>query len=203
MRTFAIAARAVCVVPDNLDQVSQRLAAITAKLVAPEVNCANECTRLWGLFSRVARVPKATLRTEAARAFCRDLDALGQRLDLPPLPDWDDLPQALDDPAAGDMDAAPDITHELLTLDVVRSRAKTLKAGQSSAHFPAQEAARLLSTLSMDDRRQLFDTLVGKGVLGRSDVNLLIRFLVKGDEVSGAETMLVEVLQRLGDWLAQ
>lgn len=202
MRTFAIAARAVCAIPDNIDEVSQRLAAVTAKLVAPEVNCANECTRLWSLFARVARVPKPALRAEAARAFCRDLDALGQRLDLPPLPDWEMLPQAIDDPSAADLDTPDAPTPELLALDVVRERAKSIRQGQTGA-FPAAEAARLLSALSMDDRSQIFGTLVGKGVLGRSDVNLLIRFLVKGDEVSGTETMLVEVLQRLGEWLAQ
>jgi hypothetical protein len=36
--------------------------------------------------------------------------------------------------------------------------------------------------------------------MGRSDVNLLIRFLVKGGEVTPADTSLNEVLQRLGAW---
>jgi hypothetical protein len=175
---------------------------MTARLVPPEAQAALECTRLWGLFARVAQVPKETLREEAGKAFCRDLDALGQRLDLPPLADWKDLPVSIDEPGADELEPAP-LTQEPVTLTAVRERARSFVEGQPQAGLPAAEAAKLLNALSNSERRALLEQLVGTGLLGRSDVNLLIRFLVKGEDVGATDTMLIEVLERLGRWLAQ
>lgn len=203
MRVFAIAARAVCVVPANLDDVTRRLQRMAAKLVPPEATAAGECARLWTLFARVAQLPKETLREEAGRAFCRDLDGLGQRLDLPPLPDWDDLPSEIDEPGAIELEPAP-AAPEHVTLAIVRERARAVAAAlPADADFPAGEVAKLLGLLNNSELRQLFEQLVGSGMLGRSDVNLLIRCLVKGDGVGATDTMLIEVLERLGRWLAQ
>ena len=204
MRIFAIAARAVCVLPENLDAVSARLGMISGRLVAPESNAAQECLRLWKLFARVAQLPKESLRIEAGRAFCRDLDTLGQRLDLPPLADWEELPDELDEPGAPELEV-PVASGDAVTLALVKGQARAVfgPEAQGKHAFPAGETAKLVSSLNNNDRRQLFEELVGKGLLGRSDVNLLIRFLVKGDELESTDTMLVEVLDRLGRWLAQ
>ena len=204
MRMFAIASRAACVLPQSLDDISARLNMISGRLVAPESNAALECMRLWKLFARVAQLPKDGLRIEAGKAFCRDLDTLGQRLDLPPLADWEELPDELDDPGAPEPEI-PASTGEIITLASVKERAKQVFSSDVGAKhvFPAGETAKLVSSLNNNDRRQLFEELVGKGLLGRSDVNLLIRFLVKGDELETSDTMLVEVLDRLGRWLAQ
>lgn len=202
MRVFAIAARAVCVKPEGLEHVNRRLELVSSRLVPPEASAAEECLRLWKLFARVARVPKAGLRMEAGKAFCRDLDALGQRLDLPPLADWDDLPSEVDDPDAIDPEEGEDEV-DGLTLAAVQERARGVAAQSAGGPFPAQEAARLLAALDIDERRQLLEQLVGTGLLGRSDVNLLIRCLVKGEEVGVNDTMLIEVLERLGGWLAR
>src|SRR5687768_11951875 len=89
---FAIAARAACAAPDNVDDISKTLAAAIANLVPPEKLAAEECARLWSLFVRMVRRPKPQLRVEAGRALFRDLEAVGQRLDLPPLPNWEQIP---------------------------------------------------------------------------------------------------------------
>ena len=136
------------------------------------------------------------------RAFYHDLDRLSQRLDLPPLDDWQDLPEGVDTP-----DAAwegENLTPEPVSLAAVRERARELvqRDGVALKHFPASDAARLLAVLGPEQRRELFDSLVAQGQMGRADVNLLIRFLVKGGEVTSADTALSEVLMRLGGWLA-
>jgi hypothetical protein len=202
MRVYAIAARVVCVRPEGLEEVGGKLEALAARLVPPESRAAEECARLWALFARVAQVPKETLREEAGKAFCRDLDALGQRLDLPPLADWKDLPTFIDEPGAEELEPAP-LSQEPVTLVAVRERARSVAERQPQAAFPAPEAAKLLNSLSNSERRALLEQLVGTGLLGRSDVNLLIRFLVKGEDVGATDTMLIEVLERLGRWLAQ
>lgn len=201
VRLYAIAARAICARPDAHGVVDAWLGALPARLVAPELGAAQACHKLWVLFARVAQIPKEALRREAARAFYNDLDALAQRLDLPPLDDWQHLPEGIDDPDAAQLET-PGLSPEPVTLAAVRERARDVaRAHQASKHFPAPEAARLLSVLGTDERRLLFETLVGAGLMGRSDVNLLIRFLVKGGEVTTAETALNDVLQRLGAWL--
>src|SRR5690349_5048558 len=73
---FAIAARAVCVRPDAVDEITKTLAAAVANLVPPEKLAAEECVRLWQLFVRMVRRPKPQLRVEAGRAMFRDLEAI-------------------------------------------------------------------------------------------------------------------------------
>ncbi len=203
MRLFAVAARVVCALPQSLDEANARLEAMAERLVAPESKAAAECLKLWRLFARVAQVPKASLRMEAAKAFCRDLDALGQRLDLPPLSDWDDLPEGVDDANAFSIDVTAQLA-QVLPLPVVKERARLLYATPQpprSAQAAAQ-TAQLLSIMQSGERRELFETAVGRGLLGRGDVNLLIRFLIKGTPVGAADTTLIDVLDRLGRHLA-
>lgn len=203
VRLYAIAARAVCANPDAHARVHSWLGELATQLVPPEQGAAQACHKLWLLFARVAQIPKEALRREAARAFYNDLDALAQRLDLPPLDDWQDLPQGIDAPDAVRLET-PGLSPEPVTLLAVRQRAQdVLRAQPGHKHFPAPEAARLLSVLGTEERRKLFETLIGAGLMGRADVNLLIRFLVKGGEVSRSETALNDVLERLGDWLVR
>lgn len=201
VRLYAVAARTVCARLESHAAVHGWLGQLQPRLVPPESAAAEACHKLWLLFARVAQIPKEALRREAARAFYNDLDALAQRLDLPPLDDWEDLPEGIDDPDAVRLEA-PGLSPEPVTLQAVRERARDVARGhEGRKHFPASESARLLSVLGTDERRELFETLVGAGLMGRSDVNLLIRFLVKGGEVTPAETALNDVLERLGDWL--
>jgi hypothetical protein len=197
MRVYAIAARAVCAQPDALAPIHHWVSGLQGHLVPPELATAEACHKLWTLFARVAQIPKENLRLEAARAFYNDLDRLGQRLDLPPLDDWSELPVGIDDADAVSWEAH--LSPEPVTLTAVRQRAREV-VQDASGRFPAAEAARLLGVLGTAQRRELFDALVGAGLMGRSDVNLLIRFLVKGGEVTAADTSLNEVLQRLGAW---
>lgn len=208
VQLYAVAARAACAEPAGIDGIGQVLSAVASRLVEPERSAALECGRMWQLFARVARLPKDTLRLEAGRAFCRDLDALGQKLDLPPLPEWQDLPAGVDDPGfaalapnaeppPGEGRGAP------LSLDVVRQSAQGFAAAAGGSGVGAHESAQLLGALGNGERLALFDQMVGQGLLGRSDVNLLVRFLVKGEPVGPGDTMLIEVLQRLGSYLAK
>ena len=205
LRLFAIAARAACAAPGTIDAINARLQLIADKLLAPESFAAQECLRLWKLFARVANLPKEHLRHEAGLAFCRDLDALGQRLDLAPLMEWQELPDQLNEPnAEGEGDV--EVTHAdrpLATLAAVRGEAQARKAALHGEAFPASVTAQLLASLDADERRRAFEQMVGAGIMGRSEVNLLIRFMVKGDALGSGDTLLTEILQRLGRWLAQ
>lgn len=209
VRLFAIASRAVCALPTALDAVSTCLQRITEALVAPEKHAAEECSRLWHLFARVAQLPKATLRLEAARALCRDLDALGQRLDLPPLAEWIELPDGIDEPEHDAlMQHGPQpvagLQPEPLSLEMVQKSARALQSSAKDGHgISAEEGERLLAALEPQQRQSLFQQMVGQGVLGRSDVNLLIRFLLKGDKIGPSDTMLREVLERMAAYLAK
>lgn len=205
LKVFAIAARAACAAPDSIDAINARLQWVSGKLVAPEAFAAQECLRLWKLFTRVANLPKEQLRQEAGLAFCRDLDALGQRLDLAPLMEWTELPEQLDEPGTDTEDVeATNPDRALATLGAVREQAKAHKAGLATgAIFPAEVTAQLLASLDANERRRAFDQMVGAGVMGRSEVNLLIRFMLKGEALGSGDTLLTEILQRLGRWLAE
>ena len=203
MRVFAIAARVVCDVPANLGAVTNRLTALSSRLVPPESEAAKECQRLWQLFARVAHLPKEALREEAGKAFCRDLDALGQHLDLPPSDDWDELPRVLDDPAAFQMDAETPAA-VAVSLASMRDDARAHHALRGTDRVAtANQTLRLLSSLNNADLHTLFAQLIGQGVAGRSDINLLIRWLVKGESASAADVVLIDIAERLGRWLAQ
>ena len=202
VQLFVIAARAVCAQPAALDAVHGRLEQITRQLVAPEVLAAQEAWHLWRLFARVAQLPKAPLRYEAGRAYWRDLDGLSQRLDLPPLHEWDALPDGIDDAEAA-LDADPQVPLSQ-TLEATRMQARRHRDGLPQGEmFPAEQTLQLLLQLGQGERRGVLEQLIGQGILGRSDVNLLIRFLIKGDAVQPSDTTLNDVLQRVGRWLAR
>lgn len=211
IRLFAVAARTVCAQPKSLDAIAACLAAVCNHLVPPERQAAEECARMWHLFARVAQLPKETLRLEAARAFCRDLDSLGQKLDLPPLTEWKDLPEGIDEPGFAALEVhgsggAPAVggggtRAEPLPLNDVQKSARALADSAKEGVVEASEAARLLSALAAEDRQRLFQQMIGRGELSRSDANLLIRHLLKGGSVGEGDLMLREVLERLGQFL--
>lgn len=165
---------------------------------------------MWQLFARVAQLPKDTLRLEAGRAFCRDLDALAQRLELPPLAEWLDLPEGVADPAfkkaAADDSGVTEATRQIgseTSIEDLASRAKTLSAAHPGKRGPPPEdAAELLAAMDAGARATWLDAMVGKGTLSRGDVSLLIRYLAKGGTIGTNDTMLIEVLARLVKALA-
>lgn len=196
VRLFAVAARAVCAEPASLVPITKTIDVICGRLVPPESHTAQECARLWILFSRVAQLPKEALRREAARAFCRDLDALGQRLQLAPLPEWLDLPEGMDEPGAVSLTEAGVAQARALSLVETAAEAKKLAAGTKA--LDASKVIGLLRHLEPQALRAWLDQMVGKGELGRSDVNLLVRQLVKTEGIGAHDTVLIEVLSRLG-----
>lgn len=202
VRLYAIAARALCARPESLASIGQYLQAVQAALIQPELGAAQACEHLWQVFAKVATLPKESLRMEAGRAFARDLDALGQRLDLAPLQNWEQIPTGIDDPEPVALTPST-LQPESVALDVVRKRAHELRQKRPDAPFEASEAAFLLNLLDVNQRREVLERLVGQGILMRSEVNLLIRFLVKGGEISQKDTTLLDAFSRLGTWLAQ
>ena len=206
MSLYAVAARAVCADPGVVEHVTQVLEAIGKRLVPPEAHAAQECGRMWQLFARVARLPKDTLRQEAGRAFCRDLDALGQRLDLPPLAEWADLPAGVDSPdyaSPSPQEVPAERRATPLTLEEVQRSARAFAEASPQGHVSATDAAQLVAALAAGERTALFAQMVGKGQMGRSDTNLLVRFLAKGEPPGPHDTVLIEVLERLGSHLAK
>lgn len=207
VQLFAIAARAACAQPTNLSTISYALDQACAQLLRPELDAAQECGRMWQLFAKVAQLPKDSLRLEAGRAFCRDLDALAQRLELPPLAEWVDLPEAISD---ANHAAAPEGPGDgrapttALPLGDLQARARELLlAAPGKQVVPPNDAAQLMARFEATARAQWLDTMVGQGVLGRTDVSLLIRFLAKGGAVAAGDSMLIEVLGRLVRALAR
>lgn len=200
MLLFAMAARASCAQPDNLPAISQTLAQVCAELSGAEWEAAQHCARMWQLFAKVAQLPKATLRLEAGRAFCRDLDALAQRLELPPLAEWVDVPDGVDE-AQEPMVVAPQARMtEALTLPLAQivTEAQQLLAQHPGKHGVDSTAiAALLGQWHPGERASWLDGQVGLGVLSRTDVSLLIRCLAKGGTVHSGDSMLIEVLERL------
>jgi hypothetical protein len=199
---FAIAARAACAQPKNLSAIGQTLSQACEALVSPEMDAARECARMWQLFAKVAQLPKDTLRLEAGRAFCRDLDALAQKLELPPLAEWVDLPEGISEAGYDDVADKAEIPHdaEAASLDfaAIAHRARQLVVQYPEPKsVPAPDIAALLAHMDADTRSRWLDTMVGQGILGRTDVSLLIRCLAKGGAVQAGDTMLVEVLGRL------
>jgi hypothetical protein len=203
MRLFAIAARVVCLRPDQLEEVDRQLEAVRNKLVPPEANAAKECRKLWRMFSKVALLPKTNLLYEASKAFYRDLDAISQRLDLPPMEEWDQLPAGIDDPNPIDWHQST-ANQEIQTLEEVQQQAIAIgKKLQKSVPFPARDAAKLLMALEVGEQKKVFTELVGQGLMGRAEVQLLTRYLMKGEDINEEDSALVEALRRLGEWLSR
>jgi hypothetical protein len=200
---FAIAARAACVRPEGLEEISKTLAAAIANLVPPEKLAAEECVRLWALFVRMVRRPKPQLRVEAGRALFRDLEAIGQRLDLPPLSNWDEIPAGVNAPNAVNVKRAFD-DDEGTSIEQVKSRAKAkAKKKGSGPPLKGQEVLGLLVELSSDTRERLYTQMIGAGALGRSDAALIERVLASGAKVGREDDVLIEALEKLGTWLVK
>lgn len=197
---YAIAARVVVANPDGVGEVTQRLAMAGANLVPPESVTAAECSRLWLLFVRFLRAARPPARVEAGKAFLRDLEAVGQRLELPPLPGWDRLPQGVNDPNAVSTEWS-EVTSQGETLEAIRGRAKARAVDLKG--LEATEVAQLVRSLYVAERDALLTKLVGEGVMSRSEVGLLVRWLAKGEKLADDDSALIEVFGRLGAWLAR
>ncbi|MBI5510629.1 MAG: hypothetical protein HY903_17870 [Deltaproteobacteria bacterium] len=198
---YAIAARATCERPEALDAIVQTLGRTSTHLMPPEQMAANECARLWQFFVQAATTGKPTLRLEAGRALVRDLDMLGQRLDLAPLSGWDKIPAAIDDPNAVDPEDAdddddPDSGDPLAT---VRRRAK--KLATKKRRLSASDTLELLAALAPTGRQEVFGTMIGAGILGRSDATLVEQQLLRGGKLRGENDALSDTLDKLGAWL--
>lgn len=201
VQLFLIGARVVCEQPQLLDTVTERLGASVGSLVPPASIAAEECGRLWMSFARVAASAKPKLVGEAGRALYGDLEALCQRLDLPPLQDWRRVPAAVGaGPAAGE----PPARETGADLDVIRARAidRAANLGEDD-HLPGLEVATLLTGMDRHARDTLFKHLVGEGILARGDCNMLAQVIVRGGTITEEDEALLAVLEELGNWLTR
>ena len=206
---YAIAARAVCARPESTESISAALIVVTKNLVPPERIAADECEKLWGLFVRVATLPKPKLRSEAGRAMYRDLESIGQRLDLPPLTSWEQPPDELDAPDAIDPEAMPadDVG---TSVDEVRADArkrldehkkKRKKKEKGEPSLPPPEVLGMLRDMRGESREKLLSEAVGKGIIMRNDSALLQRVISLDTQVGKGDDVLREGLESLGKWL--
>ena len=198
---YAVAARVVAAKPECLGDVTHRLALVTRDLVPPESLAAAECSRLWMLFARLAQAASAHVRTEAGKALVRDLDGLGQRLELMPLSGWDKLPQYIDDPKAVSVEQS-EVTSSGDTLETIRARAKA-SAAEAKQGLVGSEVAKLVRALAIEEREKLLVRLVSEGAIGRSEGQLLVRWLAKGGALSADDEALDELLANVGKWLSK
>lgn len=197
IQVFAIAGRAVCAVPENLESVTGTLATIIDQLVPPERLAAQECARLWGLFGRMVLSNKPGLLAEGGRALYRDLDALGQQLDLPPLPSWSEIP---DQVAAPNPVAAAEETRPGESLAAIKLRAKAL--AKKHQRVSAAGALELVGLLDDGELQQMLRLAIKGGILGRTDGALIAQAAEQEREISPDDELLVELLEKLGVWLA-
>ncbi len=200
LRLFVIAARAVSARPDKLAEIEAALERATRGLLPPESLAVEECRRLWRYFRRAAESPKPSLRLEAGRAIYRDLEALGQRLDLPPLQPWDKLPLGLVAQVDDDEDSSPtDVDLEGVRRRARRRRAKGGKAGR----LRPEEVADLLRLLGREELERVLAERVGQGFMGRGEGQLVVHWLARGEKLAHDDEALREILGRLGDWLVE
>ena len=196
---YAVASRVVCNEPEVIDTVTSRLEQAVEGLVPPESLAAGDCQHLWALFSRVARQPKPTLRMEACRALYRDLDSIGQRLHLPPLPPWGELPEQLGE-RGGENDevTVPEGVKRAHVVTELKRLYAELGPGQNVA---AADVLRLLTELNIKELDELLGELRGSGRLSRSESSLVERFVLKKSTLGKDDEILIEVLERVGVWL--
>lgn len=200
LKMYAIAARVVALQPDDVGDLTKRLGVLISSLVPPESVAAAHCHKMWLMFSRLATAGKPSVREQAGRAFVRDLDQVGRHLDVPPIDGWDALPMGVDAPGALIMDLS-DATSPGETLDTVKRRAAAQKDGKGG--LEPQAVADLVRALFPEERDRLLMKLIGDGVLGRSEVSLIVRWLTKGGKLGKEDDALADVLQRLGTWLGK
>jgi hypothetical protein len=199
---YAIAARVVVQKPDDTGEVTKRLGILCSALVPPELIAAQQCGRMWMLFARMATAGNPAMREQAGRAFVRDLDQVGRSLEVPPLPGWDGLPLGVDAPGAPVVELS-ETTSPGQSLDVIRKRAGELKKKAKDKELKVQDAAELVRALFPEERDKLFAKLIGDGALGRSEVQLLVRWLAKGEKLGKDDDALTEVLGTVGGWLTR
>lgn len=199
IRMFAIAGRAVCVAPQTLEDVSYALSNVIPKLATPERLTAQECARLWGVFARVVQKTKPALLQRAGKSLYLELEAIGQKLALPPLQRWRDLPEGLEAPDP--VRVEPEATLPGETLEGVRERAKALSQVSKDRAVPAQEVFSLIAALNEPARRDLYKNLIGAGRLGRSDVALIEQLLERRARIDD-DDLVAESLTVVVTWLA-
>lgn len=201
LRIYAIASRVVCASPESMALVTQTLSDMAKSLVAPESMAAGDCEHLWKVFARVASHPKPFLRQEASKALYRDLDSIGQRLHLAPLPPWSQLPENLGGAQA--MESA-DTVPEGLTADAAAHQAQKLHAELGAGEtLQAGVILQLLSRLQPRENQGLLKDLQRAGRLSRGEVSMLERARATGHALSADDEILIEVLERVGVWLVQ
>lgn len=201
LRIYAIASRVVCAQPGSMETVTRSLASMASHLVPPESLAAIDCQDLWRVFARVASHPKPFLRQEASKALYRDLDTIGQRLHLAPLPPWSQLPQEFSQPNETDSD---DTQVEGLSLEAVSEEARRLHQGLGAGEsLGGQKVLGLLARLDGADMAQLLGFLQTSGRVNRGELSMLERARATGHELSSEDEILIEVLERVGVWLVQ
>lgn len=209
VRLFVIAARAVCSRPEGLEEVTATLSHILSQLAPPERITGDECARLWTLFGRMAQKAgrKPALLEEGARALYRDLDGIGQSLDLPPLDPWTSIPSAVRaaHPVAMMMDDDTDAGESLEAVRA-RARARREKKGKGGGKLRPSEVLDLIASLGKVAREDLYKNVVGQGVVSRTEVTLVEQLLAQGGQPppkgSGGDLVLA-ALDNLGEWLAK
>lgn len=200
LRLFAVASRVVCAKPESFSQVSQRLGVVLSDLVPPESLAAEDCAHLWKVFSQFASHPKPMLREEASKALCRDLDAMGQRLQLPPLPAWEKLPVYLVEEKS--LEVTQPNTGRGIEETKVEARLIYAALGPGET-LPIDDIIRLLSSMEMGEREVVCQSLIGAGHLSRSEVALLTRWVAANKPLKSDDELIVELLQRVGAWLVK
>ena len=200
LRLFAVASRVVCAKPEAFSEVSLRLGTALSDLVPPESLAAQDCAHLWKVFSRFAAHPKPMLREEAGKALCRDLDAMGQRLQLPPLPNWERLPKSLIEVAAEEK-TEPNAGK---AIEEIRMEAQKIYADLGPGeNLPIDDVIRLLRSMEMGNLEAVCQSLVGTGHLSRSEVALLTRWVASNSPLKSDDELILELLERVGAWLVK
>jgi len=200
LRLYAIAARVVCDKPEQLAEINQRLQTIRSQLVPPESYTADECTKLWSVFVAVAQYEKPSLNIEAGKALYRDLDMLGQRLELAPMDPWDYIPAGIDDGELSEVSTVGGSD----TLQKVRKLAKAkIKKQSRRKTLRMQEILEFLMRLDPKELNKLFEELVGQGKVRRGDITIVERYLLKGGKLDKEQSALMQAILKLGDALLQ
>ena len=201
LKLYAAAAKIVSKHPDRFRRITKALHAATEPLVPPESTAAAEAQRLWEVFATVA--DKENLASRSARVLVQDLESLSQRIDMPPLPSWDALPEGIDDQGAVMVDDTAGVTGTSLKELRALAKRKLKKKKKGEAMTPA-EAAELLGMMAPSERQEMFKQIVGRGVIDRGESSMVNRYLVKEARKLGKEdTALKDTLKRLGGYLTK
>lgn len=202
LKLYAIASRAVWAEPHALSDIDTRLQDVMARLVPPESQAAEECARLWRIYLRTAIHAKPVLRRRVAEALYRDLEAIGQRMDLPPLESWEHIPNAIDQTEQEDTTSRLPVG--VASLKTLRRKAKKLlEAHPKIRVLPGRTVLDLLYQLYEKERGELFNSFVATGFMSRSEIHLLERSLARKVAITDEDQTLVDVVARVGKWLVE